>query len=114
MALFGPEPSFFIYDAMANFRGQEGSVLSTSISQDSLWDFIYLIPSQRTRFTRSSHSSQFCRTQTYSDALIAAEVTEEFRDSARVHFFLIQNFKHTSDNVQIFYRQSKRRSIDSH
>ena len=58
----------------------------------------YLIPSQRTRSTRSSHNSQYCRPQTYSDALnvlfsqriipnwnsldptvVAAETTEEFR-----------------------------------
>ena len=29
----------------------------------------YLTPSQSTRFTRSSHNSQYCRPQTYSDAL---------------------------------------------
>ena len=29
----------------------------------------YLTPSQRTRSTRSSHNSQYCRPQTYSDAL---------------------------------------------
>ena len=29
----------------------------------------YLIPSQRTRSTRSSHNLQYCRPQTYSDAL---------------------------------------------
>ena len=29
----------------------------------------YLTLSQRTRFTRSSHNSQYCRHQTYSDAL---------------------------------------------
>ena len=54
----------------------------------------YLTPSQRTRSTRSSHNSQYCRPQTYSDALnysffprtfihwnslAQAETTEEFR-----------------------------------
>ena len=58
----------------------------------------YLTPSKSTRSTRSSHNSQYCRPQTYSDALkysffprtiphwnslapsvIAAETTEEFR-----------------------------------
>ena len=53
----------------------------------------YLTPSQNTRSTRSSHNSQYCRPQTYSDALkysfsqglflapsvVAAETTEEFR-----------------------------------
>ena len=58
----------------------------------------YLTPSQSTRSTRSSHNSQYCRPQTYSDALkysffprtiphwnslapsvVAAETTEEFR-----------------------------------
>ena len=29
----------------------------------------YLTPSQRTRSTKSSHSSQYCRSQTYSDTL---------------------------------------------
>ena len=29
----------------------------------------YLTPSQSTRCTRSSHNSQYCRPQTYSDAL---------------------------------------------
>ena len=29
----------------------------------------YLTPSQSTRSTRSSHNSQYCRPQTYSDAL---------------------------------------------
>ena len=29
----------------------------------------YLTPSQSTRYTRSSHNSQYCRPQTYSDAL---------------------------------------------
>ena len=37
---------------------------SMSIDKDK-----YLTPSQRTRFTRSSHNSQYCRPQTYSDAL---------------------------------------------
>ena len=58
----------------------------------------YLTPSQKTRSTRSSQNSQYCRTQTYSDALkfsffprtiphwnrlassvVAAETTVEFR-----------------------------------
>ena len=58
----------------------------------------YLTPSQSTRSTRSSHNSQYCRPQTYSDGLkysffprtilhwnslapsvVAAETTEEFR-----------------------------------
>ena len=58
----------------------------------------YLTPSQSTRSTRSSHNSQYCGPQTYSDALkysffprtiphwnslapsvVAAETTEEFR-----------------------------------
>ena len=58
----------------------------------------YLTPSQSTRSTRSSHTSHYCRPQTYSDALkyfcfprtipqwnslapsvVAAETTEEFR-----------------------------------
>ena len=58
----------------------------------------YLTPSQSTRSTRSSHNSQYCRPQTYSDAqkysffprtiphwnslapsVVAAETTEEFR-----------------------------------
>ena len=60
----------------------------------------YLTPSQITRSTRSSHNSQYCRPQTYSDALkysffprtiphwnrnslapsvVAAKTTEEFR-----------------------------------
>ena len=61
----------------------------------------YLTPSQSTRSTRSSHNSQYCRPQTYSDALnlvkysffprtiphwnslapsvVTAETTEEFR-----------------------------------
>ena len=29
----------------------------------------YLTPSQRTRSTRASHNSQYCRPQTYSDVL---------------------------------------------
>ena len=59
----------------------------------------YLTPSQSTRSTRSSHNSQYCRPQTYSDALkysfflrtiphwnslalsvVTAETTEEFRE----------------------------------
>ena len=53
----------------------------------------YLTPSQRTQSTRSLHNSQYCRPQTYSDALkyyffsrtilpptvVAAETTEEFK-----------------------------------
>ena len=61
----------------------------------------YLTLSQSTRSTRSSHSSQYCRPQTYSDALkysfpqglfphcnslassvVAAETTEEFRPTS--------------------------------
>ena len=87
---------------MANSGGPEGSVLSAFLPQDSLWDYIdkdkYLTPSQSTRSTRSSHNSQYCRPQTYSDALkysffprtiphwnslapyvVATETTEEFR-----------------------------------
>ena len=61
----------------------------------------YLTPSQSTISTRSSHNSQYCRPQTYSDDLkysprppqglipiaslapsvVAAETTEEFRAS---------------------------------
>ena len=58
----------------------------------------YLAPSQSTRSTRSSHNSQYCRPQTYNDALkysffprtiphwnslapsvVAVDTTEEFR-----------------------------------
>ena len=90
---------------MANSGGMEGSILSAFLLQDSLWFYImsidkdkYLTPSQRTRPTRSSHNSQYCRPQAYSDALkyscfprtiphwnslaptvVAAETTQEFR-----------------------------------
>ena len=89
-----------------NSVGPEGLVLSAflplkekihcgtmSIDKDK-----YLTPSQSTRSTRSSHNSQYCRPQTYSDALkhsffprtiphwnslapsvAAAETIEEFR-----------------------------------
>ena len=68
---------------------------------------IYLTPSRRTRSTRSSHNSQYCRPQTYSDALkffffprtIPSVVAAEFNESARrclcvcvCVFFLSQNF----------------------
>ena len=58
----------------------------------------YLTPSPRTRSTRASHNSQYCRSQMYSDALkysfsprnipiwnslapavVAADTTDEFR-----------------------------------
>ena len=87
---------------MANSGGLEGSVLSAFLPQDcGTMHFDkdkYLTPSQSTRSTRSSHNSQYCRPQTYSDALkysffqrtiphwnslapsvVAAEITEEFR-----------------------------------
>ena len=37
----------------------------------------YLTPSQSTRSTRSSHNSQYCRPQTYSDALKGNSYTPE-------------------------------------
>ena len=88
---------------MANSGGPEGSVLSAFLQQDlfgtmSIDKDKYLTPSQSTRSTRSAHNSQYCRAQTYSDALkysffprtiphwnslapsvVAAETTEEFR-----------------------------------
>ena len=88
---------------MANSGGPEGSILSAFLPQDSLWIMSidkdkYLTPSQRTRSTRAPHNSQYCRPQTYSDALkysfspkecshwnslapavVAADTTEEFR-----------------------------------
>ena len=89
---------------MANSGGPEGSVLFAFLPQDygtmSIDKDKYLTPSQSTRSTRSSHNSQCCRHQTYSDALkysfyprtiphwntrslppsvVAAETTEEFR-----------------------------------
>ena len=77
--------------------GPEGTVISAFLSQDSLLDYVYqkkdmyLTPFKSTISTRSSHNSQYCRPQTYGDALkyprtfsdwnrlAPSVVTEEFR-----------------------------------
>ena len=89
----------------------------------------YLAPSQRTRSTRSSHKSQYCRPKTYSDALqysfsprtishwnslsstvVAAETTEEFRTlhlfkcSVRRFYFYTHTHTHTHTHARTHAR----------
>ena len=92
----------------------------------------YLTPSQSTRSTRSSHNSQYCRPQTYSDALkysffprtiprwnslapsvVAAETTEELRALIQMTqpkaAFFFKILKHSPQIMIIYDHLSKRR-----
>ena len=92
----------------------------------------YLTTCQSTRSTRSSHNSQYCRPQTYSDALkysffprtiphwnimapsvVAAETTEEFRAliwmTQPEAFFFFKILKHSPQKMIIYDRLSIRK-----